>query len=404
MHTVVLYAADLERKHPTGLGRYSRNLARRLSARSAEGTAIRYRAAASPIRTSMRAAPDDLAVARPRLPRKVLHPAWGALGRPKADRALGHPDLIHVLYPATPVPSRAPVIYTIHDLFPVSHPEWFTPKARWLFKRAISDATERSVVLVANSEFTRSELVSRLGVDPARIRVVPMAVDDDFFDPADGSAMSRSCAAHGVAPGEYLIAIGGVSDRKNLQPVVKAVAHVSKSGNPMRLLVVGPPERGHEEIEQLVRDLGVSDVVRFTGWLPGEDLATLLAGASALVHPAKSEGFGMTPLEAMAAGVPTLVSRGGSLPEVTGGAALMADPDDDESWVEAIIRLGGDASLRDDLIRRGRARAEYFRWDRIASQTITLHRAVLDGLVSSGRPPIRSTNNRDLTPVRWRAP
>ena len=97
-----------------------------------------------------------------------------------------------------------------------------------------------------------------------------------------------------------------------------------------------------------------------------------------MLHPSADEGFGLTPLEAMACGVPTAVSNAGALPEVCGDAAILVDPHDPDAWAEAISRLLEDDDLRATLIARGCTRAEGFRWHRVASETIAVHRAALD--------------------------
>jgi glycosyltransferase involved in cell wall biosynthesis len=112
----------------------------------------------------------------------------------------------------------------------------------------------------------------------------------------------------------------------------------------------------------------------------------LLSCSAALVHPSVEEGFGMTPLEAMAAGVPAVVSNAGALPEVVGDAALLADPRDPGAWRELIDQACLDEGLRADLIARGRERAARFTWARIACDTVAVHREILDGK-PKGQPP-----------------
>jgi glycosyltransferase involved in cell wall biosynthesis len=381
-HIVGLFATDFGRRGPTGLGRYSLNLSCRLMRGIGPASQLSYRLGGSPLPAKLSDDGFELPVARSRLPRKLLHASWLSLGRPRIDRGLDYPDLVHVLYPSTPVPTRAPTVYTVHDLFPLSHPEWFTPKARWMFERSLAHAIAEAVQLIANSQATASDLSSRLGVRPGRIEVVPMAVDDAFFEAPPQEEVQRVCHAYDVIPGGYLLVLGAVSARKNLPPVLMAMARLRKTGHSPVLLAVGPADHGHEQVAQMVQRLELGSTVRFTGWLSGPELRALLSGALALVHPARDEGFGMTPLEAMASGVPAVVSNRGALPEVTGGAALLADPDDPDTWFDAILRLRDDVTLRHDLIQRGHRRANLFRWDQVTSKTAEIHRSLVDGFTT----------------------
>jgi glycosyltransferase involved in cell wall biosynthesis len=119
--------------------------------------------------------------------------------------------------------------------------------------------------------------------------------------------------------------------------------------------------------------------VRFLGHVSEPDLRALVSGALALVHPSRDEGFGLTPLEAMAAGVPAVVSDAGALPEVVGDAAVVVAVDDVEGWARAIRRLRTDGLHREDLVRRGRQRAAAFTWAAAAERTLEVYRECLAG-------------------------
>lgn len=371
---MALYGHRVEDPAATGEGHYVRRLVTALVAAAPDD--ITYRLGASREPPGPDGPPAGLAVARPRLPRKPLHSLWATVGRPRVDRVLGRPDLVHVLYPSSPVPSAAPVIYTVHDLMPLTHPEWFPRRERLLFQRAMADATRRAALLIANSQTTADAVHARLGVEPARVTVVPMAVDNDFFHPPDRDAVARTASRFGVEPGRYLIVIGAVSRRKNLLPLLEALASRPAADRPT-LVAVGPPGLGGERVEARAAQLGLIDAVRLTGHLPSADLVALTAGAAALLHPSLDEGFGMTPLEAMASGVPTAVSAVGSLPEVTGGASILVHPNDVEGWARAIDELTADEALRADLVTKGRARAAEFTWTRTATETMAAHRSLL---------------------------
>jgi glycosyltransferase involved in cell wall biosynthesis len=243
-----------------------------------------------------------------------------------------------------------------------------------LFKRALQHALRHASAFVSVSESVADEAAGRLGIKRSRIHVVHNGVSPAFFEATPNAVLEEACRRQGVEPGQYLIVVGSVSTRKNLTPVIEAL---SPSHGPP-LVVVGPDGHGSATVHDLVRARGLEGRVLFTGWVPSADLNALVKGALALLHPSHEEGFGMTPLEGMAAGVPTAVSREGSLPEVVGDASLLTGCDDVEGWRSVIERLVDDEALRADLVRRGRQRVAQFTWERTAERTMEVHRSVLN--------------------------
>lgn len=372
--TVLLYGHRLQDPAATGISRYARGLPAAMA--RWQPPPFRYAMAASPEQPGPEGLPAQLAYFHPPGPRRVLHGAWSAFGHPHVDRFVGHPDLIHVLYPSTPVPSAAPVAYTFHDLMPLRHPEWFARYERWGFARAVNDAARRADAIVCDSAAVADHAHDLLAIPRARLHVVHMALSPEFFADLPAEDIETACRRYQVRPGGYLIALGTVSTRKNLIPVIEALA---AHGGPqaLPLLALGPPGSGSAEVAELIERRGVGDRVRLLGWVPSADVHALLRGARALVHPSVEEGFGLTPLEAMACGVPSIVSRQGSLPEVVGDASILADAHDPDSWDQAIGRVVDDETVRAGLIARGRHHAARFTWERTAQRTAEVYRSVL---------------------------
>ena len=371
---VGLYAHRLGRGVGTGISVYVRELLLAVAV-EAETSGLAYHMCGSPEPADDPPPPVDLPLFRPPIPRPLLHGAWTEVGHPTVDRFVGHPDLLHVLYPSCPVPSRAPVIYTIHDLMPLTMPAWFTRKERRMFERAVRDAAARAETVIADSEWIAAQVRDRLGVELHRVRVVPLGVSGVFSVAPPPETIAAACRRHGVEPGRYVMTVGAVSTRKNPGPVIASLA----SAGELRLVMAGPPGVGADEVAADIRRRGVADRVRMTGWLPREELAALLAGAAALAHPSLDEGFGMTPLEAMAAGVPAVVSDAGALPATVGDAAYVVPAGDADAWSAALERVAADAGLRADLVAKGRARASEFTWARTARETIEVYRTALGG-------------------------
>lgn len=374
---VVLYSPRLGWSSPAGIGQYVRELISAIAA-SHDPSVIEYRVGASPEGNSSGNGAWGLPVKRPPFPRKPLHLAWSLTHRPSVDRFVDRPDLLHVMYPSIPVPSKAKVIYTVHDLMPLRTGSWFGRGERWAFGHAIRFAARRADHLIANSQATAAELTDLLDVPESRITVIPMGISRRFFEPAPQAEIARVVDTYRLLSGRYLLALGAVSTRKNLPVLFHALTQLKTSdAGDVQLAVAGPPGRGASAIRDLARQLKVESSVTFTGWIPPDDLHPLVAGAAAMVHPAFEEGFGMTPLEGMAAGIPVAVSAGGALPETVGDAALLVDPLDSQAWANAITTLLRDEQVRGRLIADGRVRAAQYSWQRVAEETIGVHEACL---------------------------
>jgi alpha-1,3-rhamnosyl/mannosyltransferase len=212
-------------------------------------------------------------------------------------------------------------------------------------------------------------------VERERIVVIHEAAGPEFSGTVDRAEQERVCSASGLRPHGYLLAVGAVSARKNLGPVLRALAADAS----LTLALAGPPGHGAAAVEEEIERLGVGARVHRLGYVAAADLPVLVGSARALVHPATFEGFGLPPLEAMAAGTPVVASAGGSLPEVVGDAGLLVPPDDDTAWLDALRRVTGDPDLRTSLVRAGRDRARTFSWQRAAEETAAVHRACLEG-------------------------
>jgi len=374
---IALVGHRLAQLAPTGIGRYYTEVARGL-VEHADPATHQYLIASTRERAQPTWLPPGLERRSLGGPRKLRALAWGLVGWPPVDAALGDPDLVHVLQTWAPVPARAPLVATVHDLMPMLHPEWHGPLESWSFRRSVRHLADHARLLIADSAHTAALVTERLGVAPARLRVVWVGVGDEFRRVAPTAERDATCARYGVEPGRYLVCVGAVSERKNLPVVLRALARVDPGllGD-VALLAAGPPGKGAATIEAEADRLGLSARVRFAGFVPDADLPVLVGGAMALVHPSRDEGFGITPLEAMAAGVPALASAVGSVPEVAGPAAVLLDPEDAEAWAAAITDVAADPDRRAALVTAGRAHQARFTWLRTAADTLAVHDEVL---------------------------
>ncbi len=275
-------------------------------------------------------------------------------------------DLYHATAYVLPpfLPCRA--VVTIHDLSFELHPEWFPIRVRHMLATLVPLAVRKAARVIAVSECTKCDIVERYKVNRAKVAVTYLAPRPVFATP-----MPRQERAE-----PFFLYVGNVEPRKNVETVIQAMRILRDRGMKLPLIAAGKSGLRFRQVAGLVRHLGLEDVVRFTGYVPDTELQALYASCLALVHPALYEGFGLTPLEAMAQGAPVIVANCASLPEVVGDAALLVEPENAEAWAEVMGRLAGDRALQIDLSTRGMARADQFSWRRCARQTVAVYESI----------------------------
>jgi glycosyltransferase involved in cell wall biosynthesis len=305
---------------------------------------------------------------------------WRALPFPRLwthlrlswEVARHRPDVLFV--PAHVVPAIHPraTVVTVHDLgylhFPDAHPalsrRYIDLSTRW------SVRTARRVIAV--SAATRDDLVTMLRVSASKISVVHHGVRPVVC--VSESDMRATLERLGIMQ-PYVLFVGTVQPRKNLQRLIRAFAQVVSSGLPHRLVIAGRMGWLTEPIRAEVASLNLTDRVHFAGYVPDGDLPALYRGADAFAFPSLYEGFGMPVLEALAYGVLVVASNTTSLPEIVGDAGVLVDPLDEAAIGAALVRVLADTSLRARLAVVGPERAAHFSWERCAQETL----AVLEG-------------------------
>lgn len=311
--------------------------------------------------------PGGYAVARPSpaLAHRAGH-AWEQLALP-ALAARRRAALI--FSPANLAPLAWPRnVVLVHDLAGLRHPEWYaTSYVAWQ-RALVPRVIRRAQHVVTVSEFSRAELEEMLGLERDRVSVVAGGVDARFDPDADPGPARRAHDLHRP----YVLCVASRVARKNLAALAPAARRLGEVGVDLVVAGGGRPQLRAEPPVPGVRALGLVDDAH----LPG-----LYAGARAFVLPSRYEGFGLTCLEAMAAGVPVVAAAAGALPETCAGAAVLVDPDDRDGLADALCATVLDPGAAAGRVAAGRRRAAELTWERAARRVDTL----LIGLAGDGR-------------------
>jgi glycosyltransferase involved in cell wall biosynthesis len=286
-------------------------------------------------------------------------------------------DLVHSL--ASTGPARLaggpPRVTTVHDLHYAVAPEAHFGLRGLGMRVLVPAAVRASRRLIAISQATKRDVVSHIGIAPERIDVVLQGVTaPPPGAPATPERELRERLGLGARP--LLLSLAAKRPHKNVEGLIDALAQIPPERRPV--LVVPGYETEHEaSLRMRAASLAVLDHLRFPGWLPDADVEGLWRAATAHVFPSFYEGFGLPVLEAMARGVPGACSDRASMPEVAGDAALLFDPAGTGAIRDAIVRLLGDAELRERLRAAGLERAAQFTWERTARETARAYERAL---------------------------
>jgi glycosyltransferase involved in cell wall biosynthesis len=271
-------------------------------------------------------------------------------------------DMFHGLNQRLPRLPLRRAAATFHDLF-VMTGEYSTPEFRARFTAQARDAAERAGVLIAVSEFTKTQVVSLLGVEASRVAVVRHGIRPLAYPRRAGQPREK-----------VVLNVGAIQIRKNVARLVEAFEALE---NEWRLVLAGSFGYGADRIRARIESSPARDRISVLGYVEPDELAAWYARAAIFAFPSLDEGFGMPVLEAMAGGAPVLTSNRSALPEVAGDAAILVDPEDTEALIGALRNMAADEGLRQDMAARGLARSRLFTWEKAARETWDVYQELL---------------------------
>jgi glycosyltransferase involved in cell wall biosynthesis len=380
----------------TGVGQYTQQLIRYLPITDPDDEYVAWylhaRGLLRPRRFFADVRARNLTEKASRFPARIFQPASNRLGVPRVEWLVDFDLFVatNFLAPATDLRDR--VVPVVHDLafqhFPESAPHI---DERW--RRRFAATLAEAPAIIVPSTSAGQDLRESFGVAGARVHVVHHGVDAEAFAPVSDAAVDAVRRRFGI-PGPYVLFVGGIEPRKNLEHLVRAFA-MSDSGH-LSLVLAGGPVRWYPEaterldaVIQLLPESVRARIVR-TDYVSERDKLALLSGATLLAYPSIYEGFGFPVLEAFAAGVPVLTSNVSSLVEVAGESAVLVDPADVDAIAAALSELVADEDLRAVLSAAGVARASRFTWEATARATAAVLREAASVSASGegpGSPP-----------------
>lgn len=292
-------------------------------------------------------------------------------------------DLFFFPYHSASIYSPCASVVTIHDLHPYVVPDrhakvhsrthdrtWRASLNRFYWKNMIKVASQKADRVIAPSDSTRDDIVNIFDVSAEKVDVVHEAVDRSFFNTdAEGKDVGQFRRKHEL-PEQYILCVG-THAYKNVEGSVRAFARVKEQfSGTIKLVIAGNKSYLGEEDLGLIRELELENDVVLTGFFPGDELKWLYQCAELFLFPSFYEGFGLPVLEAFACGTPVVTSTEGSLPEVAGNAALLADPEDPEEIASCVLDLLTDAQLHEEKRQAGLERVDDFSWEKAGKETL----------------------------------
>lgn len=285
-----------------------------------------------------------------------------------------HADVLHLTGFAAPLRSPVPVVLTVMDLIGVIFAKNFPWASRLYWSRYLPFTLASAAHLVTLSHHTKRDIVRLTRVHPQRISVVPPGVEPRFHLIADAQE-AEAVRARLELPPRYFLFVSTLEPRKGVDTLLSAFALVANQV-PEHLVIVGKRGWYYQPLYAQVRRAGLGARVHFADYIPDADLPALYYLATAFVFPSRYEGFGLTPLEAMACGAPVIASNTSSLPEVVGEAGILLAPNDVMGFARAMLATASSDAERFRLRALGIERAQAFSWEQAAEQMLQIYSAV----------------------------
>lgn len=307
--------------------------------------------------------------------RRIL---WEQFAQPSQLREF---DLYHALAFVSPFINSTPSVVTVYDLSFIHYPGVHSAARRLYLRLFTALSCQRARRVIGISQSTARDVHQSLGIPMSKIDIATGAYDADAFKPLPAHEVEAFKWQNSL-PDRFWLFVGTLEPRKNLPTLLRAYAALPPAER-LPLILAGGKGWQYEEIFSTVEQHGLTDAVRFPGFISPETLALWYNSAEVFIYPSVFEGFGLPVLEALACGLPALVSDASSLPEAAGDAGKLVPPHDVEAWTNALRSAYHDADWRAEARERGLRYAGHFSWSKTAGQTVASYKKALAFAVTS---------------------
>ena len=360
---------DARKLHDFGIGTYIRNLLRQLARLDRDSEYVLLARpddceALASIGANFRSVPET--AGNYSLAEQIRIP-W-ALRRERVD-------LFHAPHYVLPLLVPCKAVVTIHDCIHLMFPQYLPNRMALAYARtSIRTAAKRATRVLTVSESSKRDILRFVDVPADKIDVIYNAYDERFgLEPREEDIVR--VRERYQLDDAFVLYAGNVKPHKNLGRLIEAFHLVRKRGlDHLKLVLIGDQISKYAELRRAVHKHQLHKYVRFLGYLPEDTLAVMYRLAGVFVFPSLYEGFGLPPLEAMASGTPVVTSNVSSLPEVAGDAAVLVDPYDPSAIADGIYAVLSNQTFRDELRRKGLARARQFSWEASVGRVLEIYR------------------------------
>ncbi|MGJ8638559.1 MAG: glycosyltransferase family 4 protein [Opitutaceae bacterium] len=374
---VLFYSDPLARKTPFGTGRYARHLINGLKSNDPEIKVTPWSTWTDCNEAEQAQLKQDFGWKKIPLNRKITGSAWAFAKYPPIELWAGNDhDIVHVGECVYPVRTKKPFVVTIHDIGPLSHPDMFTSVRPWLMEMGLKHAIKEAAAIISVSQSTADIFQDHFKIDlKDRMHVIHEGVNSQYLKAPDYSTLD-TISDLPDADTPFLLTMGAISPRKNLNLVIEALEKLADS-IPHHLVHVGIPHWDSDEFFTKLKSSPFADRIHLPGYLSDAQVHALYCRAHAYIFPSLFEGFGLPLLEAMAGNCPIITSNMSSMPEIAGDAALLVDPTSLAEVTDAIHAICTDDDLVQKLSTNGAKRIKEFSWEKCAHATRSVYDQVL---------------------------
>jgi len=377
MPNIAFFSNQFARKNGTGVTRYARNLMKAFIELDSSFQVVPVATWSNIDKEELIAIKEDTGLRILSTGRIATRLLWTTLGVPKIEHLLDFiVDVVHSNDLGYLVATSKPYVVTVHDIGPLTNPEFFINNSFWIMQKCLKQAIKKASAFICVSHATADSLVDYVWKKYAfdlskRVYITHEGISANFLRPPELSVFEEG-GQFDFLQEPFILAVGKISPRKNLEVVIKALDKL-QSSIPHYLVTVGGDGWDFHGVKSLVDSLGLSDRVHFLGYVSDEQLHALYSEATLFIYPSLFEGFGLPVLEAMASGCPVVTSNISSLPEVAGDAAFLIDPHDVDDVASAIEAVCKNQNIAAELKRKGLERASQFSWKKCAEETLAVY-------------------------------